>query len=124
MIVSQLSQRGMARFSPQYVRQGVRFLKIGGETETINSAKRSNEGITMFSADFAILVAVAIIQARFFHGLLSYKYFLSSPILRLITHHYTSSQEADTSSLPGTGISIFDAVLKAAKHEFSFERNE
>jgi hypothetical protein len=69
MIAAQLAQGSVVELK-QNVTQLVRFRIPRSETLSVNLAQRANEGVAVLVADFAILVAMAIVEARLVHAAL------------------------------------------------------
>jgi len=57
----------MLRRSAQYMSKRVSIGKAAGEVRPVDSAERPYQRITVFSADFPILIAMSIIQSRLLH---------------------------------------------------------
>jgi hypothetical protein len=69
MIAPQLAQRGLVQLM-QNVAQLLGWGIAGGETLSVNLAQRANEGVAVLVADFAIMVAVAIVETCLAHAVL------------------------------------------------------
>src|ERR1700675_3507506 len=69
MIATKLAQRRIVEVG-QNVAQLLGRGITGGETWAVNLAQRTDEGVAVFVADFAILVAVAIVEACLAHAAL------------------------------------------------------
>src|SRR5213078_928266 len=69
MIPAKLAERGLVQLQ-QDLAQLVRFGVTGGETVSINFSQGPDECVSMFGADFAILVAVAVIETYLAHAAL------------------------------------------------------
>jgi len=69
MIAAKLTQRRLVQLQ-QDLAQLVRFGVPGGETLPVNRAQRADEGVSVLAADFAILVAVAVVETWIAHATL------------------------------------------------------
>jgi hypothetical protein len=65
MIAAKLVQR---RLLQQSLTQLLGFRIAGGEILSVNFTPRADEGVSVFPADFAILVAVAIVETCLAHA--------------------------------------------------------
>ena len=61
MIATELAQRRLVQLK-QNLAQLLGFRIAGCETLTVNLTQRTDEGVPVFAADFAILVTVAIVE--------------------------------------------------------------
>src|SRR5882757_7232539 len=69
MIAAELAQRRLVQLK-QNLAQFLGFGIAGCETLSVNLSQRADEGVAVFDADFAILVAVASVETRFAHAAL------------------------------------------------------
>ena len=61
MIAAELAQRGLIQLK-QNLAQLLGFRIAGGKTLSVNLTQRADQGVSVFVADFAILVAMAIVE--------------------------------------------------------------
>jgi hypothetical protein len=71
MIAAELAQRGLIQLK-QNLAQLLGFRIAGGKTLSVNLTQRADQGVSVFVADFAILVAMAIVETSFAHVALHY----------------------------------------------------
>src|SRR5258707_3834082 len=69
MIAAELAQRRLVQMG-QYVAQFLGRGITGGKTLSVNLAQRRDEGVAVLVADFAVLIAVAIVHACLAHAAL------------------------------------------------------
>src|ERR1700716_4072859 len=69
MIAAELAQRRLVQLK-QNLAQLLGFGISGCETLPVNLTQRADEGVSVFAADFAILVAVAIVETCLAHAAL------------------------------------------------------
>jgi hypothetical protein len=69
MIAPELAQRRLVQLK-QNLAQLLSFRIAGCETLSVNLTQRADEGVSMFAADFAILVAMAIVETCLAHAAL------------------------------------------------------
>src|SRR6202171_1899303 len=69
MIAAELAQRRLVQLK-QNLAQLLGFRIAGCETLSVNLTQRADHGCSVFAADFAILVAVAIVETRLAHAAL------------------------------------------------------
>jgi hypothetical protein len=69
MIAPELAERRLIQFK-QNLAQLLGFRIAGREILSVNLAQSANEGVSVFAADFAILVAVAIVETCLAHAAL------------------------------------------------------
>jgi len=62
MIAAELAQRGLIQLK-QNLAQLLGFRIAGGKTLSVNLTQRADQGVSVFVADFAILVAMAIVES-------------------------------------------------------------
>ena len=69
MVAAKLAQRRLVQLKENLAQLlGLRIASC--ETLPVNLAQRANERVSMFAADFAVLVAVAIVEACLAHAAL------------------------------------------------------
>src|SRR6185437_14443971 len=69
MIAAELAQRRLVQLKQDFAELlggGI----TGGKTLSVNLAQRADEGVAVLVADFAVVVAVAIVQTGFAHAAL------------------------------------------------------
>src|ERR1700675_1981670 len=69
MIEAALAQRRLVQLK-QNLAQLLGFRIAGCETLPVNLTQRADEGVSVFAADFAVLVAVAIVETCLAHAAL------------------------------------------------------
>jgi hypothetical protein len=69
MIAAELTQRRFVELK-QNLAECLGFRMPGGETLSVNLAQRADHRVSVFVADFTVVVAVAIVETRFAHGAL------------------------------------------------------
>src|ERR1700682_887817 len=69
MIAAQLAQRRLVQLK-QNIAELFAFRIAGGETLSVNLAQGADQGVAMLVVDFAILVAVAIVETGLAHAAL------------------------------------------------------
>ena len=69
MIAAELAQRGFVQLE-QNLAQFRGFRIACSETLSVNLTQRANEGVAVLVADFAVLVAMAIVETCFAHAAL------------------------------------------------------
>src|ERR1700674_4088571 len=67
MIATKLAQRRLVQLE-QNLAQLLGFRITGCETRSVNLTQRADQGVAVLVADFAILVAVAIVETGLAHG--------------------------------------------------------
>ena len=69
VIATELAQRGLVQMGQnvaQFIGRGI----TGGKTLSVNLAQRADEGVAVLVADFAVVIAVAIVEACLAHAAL------------------------------------------------------
>src|SRR5258705_1121261 len=69
MIAAELAERCLVQLKQNFA-QLFGFGIAGCETLSVNPSQRADEGVSVFAADFAILVAVAVIETCLAHAAL------------------------------------------------------
>src|ERR1700760_434748 len=69
IITAELAQRRLVQLNKnvaQLLGRGI----TGGKTLSVNLAQRADQGVAVLVADFAVVIAVAIVETRFAHAAL------------------------------------------------------
>src|ERR1700719_2773460 len=69
MIAAELAQRRLVELKQDFAKLLGRGI-TGGKTLSVNLAQRADEGVAVLVADFAVVVAVAIVETGFAHAAL------------------------------------------------------
>jgi hypothetical protein len=69
MIAAELAQRRLVQLEQNFA-ELLGFRIAGCEILSVNLTQRADEGVSMFAADFAILVAVAVVESCLAHAAL------------------------------------------------------
>jgi hypothetical protein len=69
MIAAELAQRRLVQLKQDFAQLLGRGI-TGGKTLSVNLAQRADEGVAVLVADFAVVVAMAIVETGFAHAAL------------------------------------------------------